>query len=105
MNTTRRLERLSRLEPYVGKLNKNTLTKVKINKKSSDTYEINFSIFEDILTEKIIYTEERVEECVFDTERVKNTLEKYFTIEKMVDPIRKRVTKNSGRIFFVCRKK
>ena len=105
MNTTRRLERLSLLEPYVAKIDDDTLTKVKIDKLSPHRYKINFSIFENILTDKITYIEEVVEESAFDTERVKNTLEKYFTIEKMVDPIRKRVTKNSGRIFFVCRKK
>lgn len=105
MNTKRRLDRLSATEAYVGKLNKETLLRMKITNKGSQNYIHSFHIYENICSENVKYAEETVEESAYPTEKVIHALSDSFTIEKMVDPIRKRITSNTGRIFFVCRKK
>lgn len=105
MNTQKRLERLAQAEPYIGKLNKTTLTKVVFRKTKEYLYSINFELFENIHQEHVTFTEETVEESTFPIDQVKKSLGKHFHIIKMVDPIRKRITKNTGRVFFVCKKK
>lgn len=105
MNTKKRLDRLSLIDPYVGKLDRHTLTCVKIIDLKKNAYDIKFQIFEDIHKDTVVYTEEIVRETAFPTEEIKDLLLQQFTLEKMVDPIRKRITVNTGRIFFVCRRK
>lgn len=105
MNTVKRMEYLSTMPPYVKKLNKNTIACTKITKSAKFVYRGTYQFFSHIDKDSIQYTEEVVDESAFELEQVKESLEQYFTVMKMIDPVRKRVTKNSGRVFFVCRAK
>lgn len=105
MNTKRRLDRLSELDAYVGKVNTDTLVRMNIEKEGTSNYRLSFHLYEDITSDTVHLTEEIVEESAYPTEKVIDALSNYFTVEKMVDPIRKRITSKTGRIFFVCKRK
>lgn len=104
MNTPVRMERLTSMSAHVGKLNKNTVTKTKITKRGKDRYAVEFEIFEDVCKNSVSYFHEDVQERVYTTKDFTHLLEPYFTVKKMIDPIRKRITSQTGRIFFVCEK-
>lgn len=104
MNTMRRMALLATFKPYVEKINSNTVAFIKVYQHKKTVYRGNFVILENIKTKNPIAFEEIVDEAVFPKEKVKKELQKYFTIEKMADPFREKVTSETGRIFFVCRR-
>lgn len=104
MNTIKRLEKLAKFPPFVKKVNDNTLFCMTL-KKEHNVYRGYFQVFEGLNNENITYVNEIVDENSFEVDMVKKSLLKYFTIEEMVDPYRKKITQNTGRIFFVCKKK
>lgn len=105
MNTVRRLERLSTAAPFVKKINANTLLCMQLKKVSGKIYRGYFQIFENLHKKEVSYIEEIVDETTFEAEVVQDHLRKNFTIVASVDPVRERVSIDTGRIFFVCRKK
>jgi ubiquinone/menaquinone biosynthesis C-methylase UbiE len=102
INTMRRLETLSTLQPVIEKIDPRTLACIKIEKDTKNLFHVKFQIFENITGRKITYIEEVVYEATFEINLVKRNVEKYFKIVDMIDPIRKTVTNDSGRILFVC---
>lgn len=104
MNTIKRLEELVDLPAYVKK-DKNQLLCAKVLRAGNNLYNARFEIFSDVTKEKVDIIEENGNESAFSIKRVKHSLEKYFKIEKMVDPYRETIGKNTGRIFFVCKKR
>ena len=104
VNTPKRLQTLATFKPYVAKLNKNTIAIAKITKERN-IYPLRISILERINASDIGLIEESIEETAFDIQKIKNSLEKYFIIVKTLDPFRKHISKNTGRVFFACRKK
>jgi ubiquinone/menaquinone biosynthesis C-methylase UbiE len=104
-NTPKRMETIAALPPHVTKLNNDTLVCVKVSRERPYLYNGRFQIFQRIHDEKIEYIEENVRELVQPSQKIEVMLSQYFTLLKKVDPIRSRVTSQSGRVFFVCRKK
>lgn len=103
MNTMRRMALLATFKPYTTKLDKDTLAFVKIREKADNVYTGQFVVITDSRNEPQAI-EQLIDEAVFPISTVEKELAKYFTIEKRADPYRDRVTGNTGRIFFVCRK-
>ena len=104
INTPKRLNTLTTFPPYVKKLNKTTLAVEKLTMKKKNLYALQIAILENINSATPNIFEEIVEEAAFTKEKVTNEITKHFVLEKMFDPFRKYVTKNTGRIFFTCRK-
>jgi hypothetical protein len=105
MNTPKRLERLSTAAPYVKKINSETILCMQLKKEPKGIYRGYFQIFGNITKKEITYFEEIVDETTFEAEEIKDFLSKNFAIVTMIDPIREQITKETGRIFFVCKKK
>lgn len=105
MNTVIRLEKLSTYGAAVFKVDKNVIITMKVNKEKSNLYYVKFQMFEDINKKDVVYTEEVVYESAFESEVVEELLSKNFKLLKKLDPSRKRITKESGRIFYVCKLK
>jgi SAM-dependent methyltransferase len=105
MNTQKRLSALAATPAYVSKISPTTLACVKITELTYGQYSGRFQIFADLDKKTVQYIEQVVSEASFPQEEVEKMLHPYFTIEKRIDPIRKRITYKSGRIFYVCRKK
>lgn len=103
MNTPRRMATLATFKPYLEKLDDDTLAFIKINQQDT-LYRGQFLIFEHLTTTPTVI-EEYVDEIVFPVEKVKKALEKYFVVEAMIDPYREKVSAETGRVFFVCRKR
>lgn len=104
MNTKKRLDSLSQMPTHVSKLDAKTLSAAKIVKEKANLYAVTFQIFENIQRKNILYIEEKVQEATFSLSVVKNMLKSNnFSLEKMVDPIRPKITPQTGRIFFVCK--
>jgi cyclopropane fatty-acyl-phospholipid synthase-like methyltransferase len=104
MNTQKRLESLSSLPTFAKKINSTTIAAIKILKAKKNQYVIRFQIFESITSPTISYLEETVSETSYDINAVKNEISQRFKILKMVDPFRDKVSDESGRIFFVCKR-
>lgn len=102
MNTPKRLNTLTTFKPYVQRINSHTVALEKITKEKNNLYKLQIYILENIHTNNISVLDELIVETTFDKNRVERALEKYFIIKKRIDPFRKRVTKNTGRIFFAC---
>lgn len=105
INTLTRLEKLSELPTYVKKVNSTTLSAVKISKETNNRFFIKFQVFEHINKKNVEYFEEQVYESAFPISRVKRLLSQYFDVLETIDPIRTSITKETGRVFFVCRKR
>lgn len=104
MNTPKRLQTLTTFPPHVKHLKKDTIAFEKLSEKRKHIFELQIAIIENIYSTTPRAFEEIVEETTFSKEKIIKELNKHFIIEKMLDPFRKRVTKNTGRIFFACRK-
>ncbi len=104
MNTVKRHKALVQLPAYIKK-ERNSLAVFKILQGDNNTYIDRIQIFMNIKRGKIELFEENIKEASFSTQRVITSLQKYFHIEKMVDAFRERVTKDTGRILFACRRK
>lgn len=104
INTPKRLTTLTTFPAYVKKLNKTTLTIEKLTMKKENLYALQIAILENINTATPNIFEEIVEEAAFTKEQIINEIKKHFTLQKTLDPFRKYITKNTGRIFFTCRK-
>lgn len=105
MNTIKRLQRLSLNQPAVQRLDKDTLTYKKIHRKNDNEVRLHVLLFQNIHSKNISVTEQYVDESSFEVKEVQTALQKYFIIEQRIDPLRLRVTKNSMRLYFVCRKR
>jgi ubiquinone/menaquinone biosynthesis C-methylase UbiE len=105
MNTPVRMERLAQLGAYIGKLDKQTLEKTVIVKKGKNRYAVQFEIFENVCSKSVSYFTESVPETVYDAQVMQELLQQYFVVKGKLDPIRKRISSKTGRIFFVCQKK
>lgn len=104
MNTPARMERLVTMDAHVGKLDKETVTKTKITKRGKNRYAVEFEVYENVCNGSVSYFQEDVLETVYGVDEFKTYLQQYFTVKKMIDPIRKKITSQTGRIFFVCKK-
>lgn len=104
MNTTKRLSSLVTRKPYVRRLRKDIIVFEQFSYVKSPIYNLQIAIIKDVGLKNLDVFEENVQEAVFDVKQVKNSLFKHFEIEKMLDPYRKKVSKNTGRIFFACKK-
>lgn len=104
INTIRRMALLATFKPYVAKMDKNTAVFVKIHEKRKYLYSGQFIILEKIAGNNPTAIEEIIDEAVFPIADIEQELAKYFSIEKVIDPMRKRITNNTGRVFFICKK-
>lgn len=105
MNTEKRLNTLATMPAYVKKLDRNTLSCAKIIKDNKNLYKVTFQVFDNLSKADVKYHEESVTENTFPITQVRRSLQIHYEILKTADPFRKRVTVNTGRIFFVCQKK
>ncbi len=104
MNTLVRFERLSTMPRYVSPLLDDQFFTVKVSPLREPLYNFSTQIF-TLHGKSISVSEGNIPESSFPIERVKQSLEKLFTIKKMIDVIRPRVSKKTGKIVFVCQKK
>ena len=105
INTPKRLAAIADFPPYIKKLDKNTIAYEKLAAKKKNLFALHITVVENITADKPIVWEEIVEEAAFETQKIVEILQKHFIIKKMIDPFRKRVTKNTGRVFFVCKRR
>jgi len=62
-------------------------------------------IFEKVKLNNYKLTEANIQESSYAVIRIKTELEKYFSVLKIEDDTGKSIKENSGRVFFICRKK
>lgn len=104
MNTAKRHKALVTMPAYIKRV-KDKLIVFKILQKAKNVYADRTQVFSNFSGEKVDLFEENVLETSFPTKKVMEAVERYFIIEKMLDPFREKVTKDTGRIFFACRKR
>ncbi len=103
MNTQKRHKALINLPAYVKK-EKDRIISFKILEAKKNICITRIEVFTNLTEKNVTLFEENILEASFSTIKILRVLKKYFTIEKMVDPFREKVTKDSGRIFFACKK-
>jgi SAM-dependent methyltransferase len=104
MNTVKRHDALAKLPAYVKK-EQETLMAFRVLPMKKHVYLTRIEIFSHLNNDKVQLFEENIPEASYPTSTVTKELRKNFTIEKMVDPYRENVGKDTGRLFFVCKKK
>ncbi|MEZ4689220.1 MAG: class I SAM-dependent methyltransferase [Ignavibacteria bacterium] len=104
INTLFKLDYFTTISPIVHEFGKNYLI-INISKTGSYTYNWNLKIFEKIKSDSYKLIEADIKESSFALIRIKNELEKYFNVLKIEDDTGRSVKENSGRVFFICRKK
>lgn len=105
MNTMYRLNGLSTLPTNVKKINNSLLSTAKISRQKRNLFSVTFQVFDHLDTPEISYFEETVFELGVSLPRIRKLLEPTFEIKKMIDPFRPRISRDTGRIFFVCKLK
>ncbi len=104
INTMFKLDYFTTISPIVHEFGKNNLI-ININKTGKNTFNWNLKIFEQVRLNNYKLTEADIKESSFEIFKIKNELEKYFNVLKIEDDTGKSVKENSGRVFFICRKK
>lgn len=104
MNTVKRHKALVELPAYIKKDN-DRMVVFKILQEKKNIYADRTQVFDNLNGKNVTLFEETIYESSFPTRKVIRAVQKYFTIEKMLDPFREKVTKDTGRIFFACKRK
>lgn len=102
MNTPKRLETLSHFPAYIHRKNGKIFIE-KCMKEKPNLYAARFQVVSAV-AKKPKLLEENIYEAAFSVAQVEKELLHHFTIVEKVDPYRKKVSEESGRVFFVCRK-
>ena len=104
INTLFKLDYFTTISPIVHEFGKNYLI-ININKTGRNTFNWNLKIFEKVKLNNYKLTEANIQESSYAVIRIKTELEKYFSVLKIEDDTGKSIKENSGRVFFICRKK
>lgn len=104
INTLFKLDYFTTISPIVHEFGKNYLI-ININKISRNTFNWNLKIFENSNSNKYKLIEADIQESSFAVIKIKTELEKHFNVLKIEDDTGRTIKENSGRVFFICRKK
>lgn len=102
INTQYRLKLITQ-EPYVQKFGKNYMIH-EVTEEGGGVVKWNIKILEHCRGNQYVLFEESVKEISFPVARIKKKLEKKFRAVRAFDPRRKRVSRKSRRVFFICKK-
>jgi len=91
INTLHKLEFIASVSPVMNKFDNSYLI---VNVKKLNANVFNFNL-----------TETDIRESSFEISRIKEELSKYFRIIKIEEETGKRMSRNSERLYFICRKK
>ncbi len=103
MNTQVRLERLSHMTRYVSPLLQNQFFTVKVSHVKDTMYSFSIQLF-TMEKNAISLHEDVIMESSFPIQKVKKSLEGHFTIKDMLDVVRPKVSKKTGKVVFICKK-
>ena len=78
---------------------------VNVKKLNANVFNWNLKVFENTGGRNFKLTETDIKESSFDLKRIKEELSKYFRIIKIEEETGKRMSRNSERLYFICRKK
>lgn len=78
---------------------------VNVKKLSANVFNWNLKVFENTGGRNFKLTETDIRESSFEISRIKEELSKYFRIIKIEEETGKRMSRNSERLYFICRKK
>jgi len=104
INTISKLDNLAYLSSFVEKFNENYLV-IDVKKLGKNLYDWELKIFENIQNDEYRLHVENIKEVSFSIKRIKDELRKNFIIRKTLTEDSKRVSGNSDRVYFVCKKK
>ncbi|HMQ70256.1 MAG TPA: class I SAM-dependent methyltransferase [Ignavibacteria bacterium] len=104
INTIFKLDYFTAISPIVHEFGKNYLI-INIDKAGINLYNWNLKMFEKVRSNNYKLIETNIKESSFALIRIKTELEKYFNILKIEDDTGRSIKENSGRVFFICRKK
>ena len=104
INTISKLDNLSYLSSFVEKFNENYLV-IDVKKLGKNLYDWELKVFENIQNDEYRLHVENIKEISFPIKRIKDELRKNFIIKKTMTEESKRVSGNSDRVYFVCKKK
>ncbi|MBK9403175.1 MAG: hypothetical protein IPN57_01370 [Ignavibacteria bacterium] len=78
---------------------------VNVKKLNANVFNWNLKVFENTGGRNFKLTETDIRESSFEISRIKEELSKYFRIIKIEEETGKRMSRNSERLYFICRKK
>ena len=105
VNTLAKFDRLGNTSnDFVQQLEKYIVVD-KASKIENNKLEFHTRIFENQKNNELKLFEEKVIEAAFQKDKILNALKKYFYILTVFDPKRKSASKDSERLYFVCRLK
>ena len=104
INTLHKLEFIASVSPVVNKF-MNSYLIVNVKKISRNVFNWNLKIFENTGGNNFGLTETDIKESSFEISVITDELSKHFRIIKTEEESGKRMSRNSERLYFVCRKK
>ena len=104
INTISKLDNLAYLSSFVEKFSENYLV-IDVKKLGKNLYDWELKVFENIRNDEYRLHVENIKEVSFLIKRIKDELRKNFIIKKALTEESKRVSGNSDRVYFVCKKK
>ncbi len=103
VNTLAKFDKLGNTSnDFVQQLGKDLIVD-KTSKTGTDKLEFHTRIFENQKDNNYKLFEEKVIEVAFEKDKIFNALEQYFKVLLVFDPKRKNPSKNSERLYFVCK--
>ena len=104
INTLHKLDFIASVSPVMNKFDNSYLI-VNVKKLNANVFNWNLKVFENTGGRNFKLTETDIRESSFEISRIKEELSKYFRIIKIEEETGKRMSRNSERLYFICRKK